>query len=110
MGWITRFLAGLASIEFLKPMAKRLLVILGVTAVSYVGVGALMDLVKDQVAANWTSLPEDVVAVLGIMKIPQAINVVLSAYTTKLTVMGLDGAGVLKRVLWRPGQQGSLFP
>lgn len=110
MQFILRWIAAMISVETLIPLVKRLAVLLGVSVVSYVGFGAMIDAGISSLSANYGGLTEDMLAVLAIGKIPDALNVILSAFASRLTLMGLTSAGVLKQILWRPGQTGSLFP
>lgn len=110
MPFILRWIAVLIAPATLKPLLLRLGALLGISAVSYVGFGAAINAGMDAVTSSYGGLSADIISVLAIGKIPDALNVLLSAFSVRLGLMGLTSAGVLKQILWRPGQQGSLFP
>lgn len=110
MPWILMLFRTLLLPEVFKPLLARLLVYLGMTVVSYTGFSVLWTVVSSAIETQWSSLPVNVIAYLTIAKVPNALSVVLSAYTAKITMKGLTAAGTLKQVLWKPYQQGALFP
>lgn len=109
MTWLVQLLGALASAAFLRPLLTRAAILLGLSVVTYAGVSVGASAVWSLVAQNLAGLPSDVLSVLTILKIPSAINVIISAYTAALGVEGLTAAGQLKRAVWRPGQSGDLF-
>jgi hypothetical protein len=106
---ILAFFKVFLSAAVLGPLLKRILVALGVGAVSYVGVLVVTTQLTDAIAANYSGLPSDAIQILRIAKIPNALNIIISAFVTSLTVRGLTSAGSISRVMWRPGQTGTLF-
>jgi hypothetical protein len=109
MKWLISLIAALASSAFLKPFLTRCVVLLGISVVTYGSVSIGVAAVWSSVSSNFSSLPVELVSVLTMMKIPQAFNVLISAYAGALAVRGLTSAGSLKRAVWRPGQSGDLF-
>lgn len=109
MTWLIQLLGALASAAFLRPLLTRAAILLGLGVVTYGAVSVGASAVWSLVATNLSSLPSDVLSVLTILKIPNAINVIISAYSAALGVKGLTAAGQLKRAVWRPGQSGDLF-
>jgi hypothetical protein len=109
MSFILSFFKVFASSAVLVPLLKRVLVALGISAVSLIGVSAVMGVITDAVITNYSGLPADVIAVMKIAKLPNAINIIISAYTASLTIRGLTSAGSMQRILWKPGMQGTLF-
>lgn len=83
------------------PLARRVLFGLGFGLVTYVGVGAIWDGVRDQVFAYLGAVPSNIAALLALAKVDQAIKVVMSAAGIKLGFMGLNAAGNLVRARWR---------
>lgn len=106
---ILAFFKVFLSAAVLGPLLKRILVALGIGAVSYVGVLVVVTQLTDAIASNYSGLPADVIQILRIAKIPNALNIIISAFVTALTVRGLTASGAISRVLWRPGVTGSLF-
>lgn len=109
MHWLLMFFRTLAMGEVLKPLLKRIVMFLGFTAVTYVGVGALMESVKDQFIAAYSGIGADVLVYLSLAKVDQALSILLSAWAAKLTIKGLTAAGSIQKVLWKPFQQGDMF-
>ena len=109
MPWILSLLAGFASRAFLFAVLKRAAIVLGLTAVSFLGFNGLWQAARTWVISSWGQLPGDLLTILHIASFDRAISLILSAYAARLAMMGLTSAGVLKKVLWKPGQQGSLF-
>jgi Protein of unknown function (DUF2523) len=109
MMWLIQGLGFLASAAFLKPLLTRALIALGFSLVSYTGISLGTAAVWAHVQSNFGSLPVECITVLSMMKIPNALNVIISAYGAALAIRGLTAAGSLKRAVWRPGQSGDLF-
>jgi uncharacterized protein DUF2523 len=109
MTWIVSFFGALASAAFIRPFLTRVVIALGFSLVTFAGVSVGVNAATALIVSNWAGLPSDVVGVLELMKIPDAINVILSAWVGALGVKGLTAAGQLKRAVWRPGQSGDLF-
>jgi hypothetical protein len=109
MTWLISLLGGLASAAFIRPLLTRAVIALGFSLVTYTGVAVGYNAATTFIANSYAGIPADVVGVLALMRVPDAINVVLSAWIGALGVRGLTAAGQLKRAVWRPGQSGDLF-
>jgi hypothetical protein len=109
MMWLLQGLGFLASAAFLKPLLTRILITLGFSLVSYTGISIGTAAVWSHVQSNFGDLPVNVVTILTMMKIPNALNVIISSYVAALSIKGLTSAGSIKRAVWRPGQSGDLF-
>jgi hypothetical protein len=109
MTWIVSFFTAFASSAFLKPLLTRVLITLGFSVITYASVGVAMSSYYATMVDNYSSLPSDVLTVLAMARIPDAMNVVLSAWVSSLAIRGLTAAGSIKRAVWRPGQSGDLF-
>jgi hypothetical protein len=109
MGFIGRLVSSLFSASSIKHVLTNVAVFLGLTVVTYAGVSLAINAAISGLKAEYAGLPADIIAVLAIAKVPNALSVILSAFVVRLTMMGLTSSGALKRILWRPGQQGSLF-
>lgn len=79
-------------IASLVPLVKMVLKALGIGLVSYVGINFILGQITDVVINNALSLPLSVQQLLGLMKFDVAINIILSAVTTRLTLRGFDKA------------------
>jgi len=109
MSLVLAFVRALLNLSVLRALAGRILVALGIGAVTYVGFGALVTAGLNHVVAHWQALPASMVSILALGRFDDAVSVILSACATRLALMGLDAAGALRKVLWRPGQQGSVL-
>lgn len=83
------------------PLARRVLFGLGFGLVTYVGLGAIWDGVRDQVFSNLGGVSANIATLLAMAKVDQAIKVVMSAAGIKLGFMGLNAAGNLVRARWK---------
>lgn len=72
------------------PIVKMVLKALGVGLVSYVGVNVVLSQATEYILQNFSSLPMIVQQVLGLLKFDVAINIILSAITTKLVLRGFN--------------------
>lgn len=72
------------------PIAKMVLKALGIGIVSYVGINLVLTQATDVIINSVLGLPVQVQQLLGLIKLDVAINIVLSAITTKLTLKGID--------------------
>lgn len=85
------------------PLAKKVLVALGIGMVSYVGVNFVMDQAKAQMMSNMSGIPQDIAMLMGLFKFDVAINIVLSAVTTRLSLSGVNKATGSKKSLGSVG-------
>lgn len=72
------------------PVVKMVLKALGVGVVSYVGINLVLSEATDIIMVNMLGLPIEVQQILGLLKVDVAINIILSAITTKLTLSGIN--------------------
>lgn len=74
----------------LIPLVKMVLKALGVGIVSYVGINLVLSEATDVIMVNILGLPVEVQQILGLLKLDVAVNIILSAITTKLTLNGIN--------------------
>ncbi|WP_345956902.1 DUF2523 domain-containing protein (plasmid) [Pseudomonas fulva] len=74
----------------LIPLVKMVLKSLGVGIVSYVGINLVLTEATDVIMVNILGLPIEVQQILGLLKVDVAVNIILSAITTKLTLSGIN--------------------
>ncbi|KQW13131.1 DUF2523 domain-containing protein [Pseudomonas sp. Root401] len=79
-----------ALVASLVPLAKMVLKALGVGVVSYVGINLVLTEATDVIMVNILGLPVEIQQILGLLKVDVAINIILSAITTKLTLNGIN--------------------
>jgi hypothetical protein len=87
---------GLASI--LTTLVGRILVALAIGYVSYQGLEVLLDSMRSAAYANLGNMGP-LVGVVGMLKIAESLNVVISAVVAKYTINGLTGGSITKMVL-----------
>jgi hypothetical protein len=109
MGFILRLVGALFSTNSIKHVLTNVAVFLGLTVVTYAGVSIAINTAITALKSEYAGLPADLLNMMALAKVPNALSVILSAFLIRLAMMGLTSAGAMKRILWRPGQQGSLF-
>ena len=100
MGFVLRWLSMFASATFLKAVLSRVLVALGISALTYTGMTLAASAISAHIASNLSGLSGFALAFLELCKVPQAINLIWSAMMAKLALSGLTSAGKLTRVFW----------
>jgi len=73
-------------------IVKYIIVGLGVSVVSYVGLNVLLDFLQNQVVANLGGLTGVAAQIVGLTKLDDAIVVVMSAWAAKVSVLQVPGA------------------
>lgn len=95
------FLASLLGglIQITGSLVGRVLVALGLSAVTYTGMSSSLSWLKSQAVTAALGLPADVVGMLSVMKVGTCISIIFSAMLARLVVTGLQGDTVKKWVL-----------
>ena len=82
-------------------LVGRILLALGIGFVSYVGIDALMAGIRtvfmNQVALAGT-LPWNIVGILGVLKVPTCMNMILTTLAVRAALGGLTGGSVRKMI------------
>lgn len=73
-------------------VAGQVLVSLGISVVTYIGVDTALEKLKGDALTALTSLPPDVLSLLSYMKVGVAISIVTSAVAARLGLQGMNGA------------------
>ena len=94
--WYVPLLAGL--LEIVGSITGRVLVALGIGAVTYTGVTTLLGQLKSSAVTALLSLPSEVVGMLATMKVGEGISIIGSAIAARLVLNGLS-SGVVKRLV-----------
>lgn len=71
------------------PIAKKVLVMLGIGWATYEGLGLLADQVQQQVVALWGQQPAAFIQVGSLAGIPQAIGITLGAITARVSFVAV---------------------
>lgn len=80
----------------LPEIIKRILVSLGIGAVTYIGMEALLDNLSDLVTTQFQGLPSQAAIVLGLMEADRFCTNILAALAIRLSLNTFNG--VQKRV------------
>lgn len=80
------------------PLVKRVLVSLGIGAVSLVGVNVMLQGVTSFIKSQFGSVMPEVASILGLAKVDIAINIVLAAVATRALVAGMSKSGSLEKL------------
>lgn len=79
-------------VQIVGPIVFYVLRLLGIGAVTYVGINLVLDQVKDYVIANFANIPLYLQQILGLAKIDVVVNIYLAAVTARLLLAGYDKA------------------
>lgn len=72
------------------PLAAKILTSLGIGAVTYVGITALLSTVRAYALSSITGMPADVLMLAGLIKLDVAVNIMLSAVTARAVLAGMN--------------------
>lgn len=86
------FYVAMLVVQIVGPILFYILKLLGVGAVTYVGINLVLDQVKDYVIANLVNVPVQVQQILGLAKFDVAVNIYLAAVTARLLLAGYNKA------------------
>ena len=92
--FVAALLGGLVSAA--GSLVGRVLISLGVSYVSFKGMDVLLASIKSLVSSNLSGLPVGVVGLLGLFKIGTMINILFSAITVRMTLIGLKSGAITK--------------
>ena len=67
---------------FLGSVVAKVLLGAGLAVISYTFVNDLVGQAQSQMQVLWGGLPSDIIGILGILKIPQSLSVIMSAVAT----------------------------
>lgn len=73
-------------------LVGQVLISLGISVVTYVGVDATLSKLKADAISSFSGLPADLVAMLSYMKVGVAISIITSAVAVRLGLSGMTGA------------------
>jgi hypothetical protein len=85
--FIAALLGGL--INICGTIAGRVLIGLGISVITYTGLSASIDFLKDSAVAQLGALPAQVLSIMSIMKVGSSISIIMSATAVKLTLDGV---------------------
>ncbi|MGJ7527363.1 DUF2523 domain-containing protein [Variovorax sp. GB1P17] len=82
---------GTLLLQLVGSMAGRVLVALGIGAVTYTGINTTVGWVKAQAVSALLGLGPEVVGILGMLKVGVCINIVFSAMLARAVINGIQG-------------------
>jgi hypothetical protein len=86
------FYIAMLAAQIVGPILFYVLRLLGIGAVTYVGINLVLDEVKDYIIGNFANVPIEVQQILGLAKFDVAVNIYLAAITARLLLAGYDKA------------------
>ncbi|MBX9636230.1 MAG: DUF2523 domain-containing protein [Nitrosomonas sp.] len=95
--FIAAFLGGLLFLT--ESLVGRVLVTLGMAAVTYTGVNLAIDQFKDFALLQFAALPPNVVGLLSILRVGESISIVFSAIATRSIFDGVANGTLKKWIL-----------
>lgn len=81
---------------------SRVAIAFGVGFVVYSGLDVVLDQVKSVATSSYGALPANVVSMLGLLRVDQALNLMLSAVSVRFVLEGMTGGGLRKVIFKAP--------
>lgn len=85
-----------AFLNIIGTVVGRALVALGLGVVTFTGVSTSLDWMKAQAVTALTSLPPELVQIMGVLKVGTFISIITSAVAVRLLLSGVQ-SGTMKR-------------
>ncbi len=79
------------------PLVVKVIKALGIGAVLYVGINVVMGQAESYITSNLGQTAADLRGLLGLAKVDIAINILLSAVSTRLTLSGVSALSGRKK-------------
>lgn len=86
-------------IEITATLAGRVMVALGIAAVTYTGMNASLDWLMDQAVVAFAGTGADVMGMLSYMKAGQFLSLISSSMVARSLITGLQGDSIKKWVI-----------
>lgn len=75
------------------PLAKKVLLMLGIGWVTYEGVGLLVGQVTTEVVALWGGIPTAMLQIASLGGLPQSVGIILGAIAARASLVALSHLG-----------------
>jgi hypothetical protein len=75
--------------------------LIGFGLVTYTGLNFATDTILSYVQANFNGIPANMLAILGILGVDKAFNILLSVFSVRLVHMGVTGGTAVTKVAWK---------
>lgn len=95
MAWLARLLVGFL-LQAVGSLVARVLIALGISAVTYTGVSQSIDFAASFIVSHWAALPALATQILGALRIGTDISIIIGCITARLTLSGLTSTGLSK--------------
>lgn len=83
------------------PLVFKVFAAIGIGSVTYIGVQALLDQVSTLIQSYLFALPVEIQQLLGVLRLDDAISLVLSAAAVRAVFAGLNSSGVISKTQWK---------
>jgi len=97
---VAAFLVAISPI--LYHIAFRIAVGMGFGIASYIGIGVLMADAIGHLTSQFTGLPAVVLDMVYLLGIDRCVNLLMSAYTARLSLLGMTALGAMSRMIQVP--------
>ncbi|WP_305829481.1 DUF2523 domain-containing protein [Photobacterium leiognathi] len=81
---------------------------IGMGTVLFVGFDFAIDSVISKINSNFAGIPADVITMIDLVGLPDALNIMLSGAFTLLVIKGLNNKGLRKQVWRKPGDKNDM--
>jgi hypothetical protein len=82
-------------ISAVGPLAKKVLVALGIGWLSYAGVSTAVNLVRDQILSQWGAIPATTANILALFGFGESLGIVLGALAARAALAAAKKLGAL---------------
>lgn len=80
-------------LAWMGPLAKRVLIALGIGTISYVGIDAVMTGVTSAITSSLGGLSSDIINILAMGGFTTAISIILGGVASRISMMTLKKLG-----------------
>lgn len=87
--------------RYMGSIIGTILIKLGVSVVSYVGIAVLVGDIMSNMISRFNGIGGDVAAIAGMMQLDTGLNFILAAYTAKVSVIAANN--VMNKINWSNG-------
>lgn len=90
----------------IMSVVSRAAIALGFGTAAYGGFNLIFDNILQRLASTSSGLPSEIINMIGLVGIPEAFNIVLSAGFALLVFKGMSRSGNVRNMVWRkPGDK-----
>ena len=93
--WLSGLLLSLTG-----AFTARVLAALGISFVTFKGLDSALDWCKDLITQHIAALPPSFLNIMSLLRIGEALTIIISCYVAAITLNGISAGGVLKKMIW----------